>query len=145
MILANGLSSDMLTALIAAMGALDDAELELLQGAVPSSSAALLADFTVANFDGYAPATIADTAYVGPASTADGQQYVATPWTAFTADDPLVVPNTVTGWLLHNGATLLAWQAVTPVLVDRPGQIVFAQGGIAMGQTAEVIGGVTTE
>lgn len=143
MIVANSVISDILTSLKAAMGLLDGATLALLQGSIPSGPAPALSDFTVADFSGYAPATVASAAWIGPSTTAQGSTYVETPAEVFTADDPLVVPNTITGWLLHDGTNPIAWaQIAAPVLVDRAGQIVRASGAVAAGNTQETVGGV---
>jgi hypothetical protein len=142
MIIANSVVDDILSGLIAAMGLLDGADLELLQGAVPSNPAAVLGDFTVADFSGYGAATIAAADWVGPSVSAQGSTYVLTDDQIFTAADPLVVPNTLTGWLLHDGVNPIAWGAVDAVVVDRPGQIVRANAAVAAGASAENIGQV---
>lgn len=126
-------------------GAFDDATLALLQGSVPTNPAAALGDFTVATFSGYAPATVADTDYVGPSVSGNGNSFFVSDDKVFEADDPLTVTNTITGWLLHDGTNPLAWAPLdTPIPVNTPGQLLLARGGCALGVTVESIGDVVT-
>lgn len=103
-------------AISAAAGILDDALLKLYTAGPVLSGTMVLADFTEADFDGYADVAIADAQWSAAFLLGGTVPCLRGPMVGFTPTGS-TTPNVVIGWLLTNAAgTVLYWAE----LLDEP-------------------------
>lgn len=109
-----------LDAMGAAAGVLDDALLKLYTAGPVLSGTMVLADFTEADFDGYADVAIPDTSWTAAFMLNGVYPCLRGPMTGFTPTGS-TTPNVVIGWMLTNAAgTTLYWAELLdePVTMD---------------------------
>jgi len=133
----NLILTTVLTDLIDTGNALDAASIGLFKDGNVLGPGSVLADVEVADFDGYAASLIAE--WLGPAPRDGGLPYVITDDAVFTADDPIVTTNIIGGWYLFKGTELLAFaEFPSPLIVDRPGQLIMVRAEFGPGSNVPV-------
>jgi len=131
MFISKFLSETMLEAAVDTAGVLETPNVGLMITEPSLSSEIELSDITAATFDDYAPVQCANP--IGPHSMANGERYVSWDDVQFVVGPDLAEPQSITGWYLYSYSDLIAYHVFEePILVDRPGQVLFVRPEVSI-------------